>query len=221
MDRPPETPSPDLSQLASDQDRDRAVEVLNQACSDGRLGLEDFSKRLDTALAARTMSDLASLTADLGQPAVPADGGPRGSNWFIAVMASTVRRGRWHLRPSSQAVALMGECVLDLRQAELQNRSNHILAVAVMGSINIIVPEGIDINLSGAAVMGSKELRGGYTRPLPGSPTIHVTCIALMGEVQVRVQPGAEPGDGPDRDSGRTMVANRHSRHRRYYRDQD
>ncbi len=216
MDRPPETPSRDLSPLASDQDRDRAVDVLGQACSDGRLGLEDFSKRLETALAARTTSDLASLTADLGQPAVPAGGGLRGRNWFIAVMSSTVRRGRWHLPPSSQAVAIMGECVLDLRQAELEHRSNHILAVAVMGSIDIIVPEGIDINVSGAAIMGSKELRGGYSQPLPGSPTIHVTCIALMGEVQVRVQPGAQPSDGPDRESGRTL--GRHSRHRRHYR---
>lgn len=208
-----------LSPLATDRDRDRAVEALSQACSDGRLGLEDFSQRLERALAARTLADLSTLTVDLNRPEAPAVARPRGSGWFIAVMASTVRRGHWRLRPSSQAVALMGECVLDLRQAELEERSNHILAVALMGSIQIIVPEGIAVNVSGAAFMGSKDVRGGYSSPLPGSPTLHVTCIALMGEVRVRVKPAAELGPGSDRQPGRGVGD--HSRHHHDDRDQD
>ncbi len=176
--------------LASDRDRDRAVESLSSACSDGRLGLEDFSTRLEMALAARTLTELASITADLGRSELVVEPSRRrrGSSWFISVMGSTVRRGRWLLGSSSQAVAVMGECVLDLRQAEVAGRDSHILAVALMGSISVVVPEGIDVDISGIAIMGSKELRGGVSRPLPGSPTIRVTCFAVMGEVTVRVR---------------------------------
>lgn len=190
------------SPLASDVDRGRAVGLMSDACSDGRLGLEEFSRRVESALSARTLADLSRLTVDINTPpaSLPRSRKPRNAKWFIAVMASTVRRGRWHLRPFSRVVAVMGECVLDLRQVEVETRQSHILAVALMGSIQVIVPEGIDVDLSGAAVMGSKELRGGSTRPLPGSPTVHVTCCALMGEVQVRVKQLKElaAGDGPD-----------------------
>ncbi|MHB1577342.1 MAG: DUF1707 SHOCT-like domain-containing protein [Candidatus Dormibacteria bacterium] len=224
MDSHPGPPTSQVSPLASDQERDLAVEVLSQACSDGRLGLEDFSLRLESALSARTVGELAQLTVDLssgpGALAAPARAG-RGANWFIAVMASTVRRGRWHLRPSSRAVAVMGECVLDLRQVEVEARHSHILAVAVMGSIQVIVPEGIDVDLSGAAVMGSKDLLGGSTRPLPGSPSIHVTCCALMGEVQVRVRAPQETplSDGRDPNLAVASQALRRHRHRRRFRD--
>ncbi|MHB8394035.1 MAG: DUF1707 SHOCT-like domain-containing protein [Candidatus Dormibacteria bacterium] len=194
---PPSDPSP----RASDRDRDRAVDVLSAACADGRLGLEDFSQRLERALSAATLSELASLTTDLSPAALPATSraGFRGSSWFLSVMASTVRRGRWHLSPSAHAVAVMGECVLDLRNVEVEAAQTHILAIALMGSIKIIVPEGIDCDISGLAVMGSKRMRGGAVRPLPGSPTIRVTCLALMGDVNVKVKSSGSDSDDRER----------------------
>lgn len=183
--------------LASDRDRDLAVEQLSGACSDGRLGLEDYSQRLERALAARTISELAVLTSDLGRPVptAPPRGQP-GRSWFVAIMASTSRRGRWILRPSTHALAVMGECVVDLRQAEVESSHSHIMAVAVMGSVRILVPEGIDVDIGGVAIMGTKDLLGGQSQLDPGSPTLRVTCVAIMGEVQVRVQPVRPAVDG-------------------------
>lgn len=191
------TDPPGVQTLASDRDRDLAVDRLSDACSDGRLGLEDFSNRLERALGARTLAELAEIVADLRRPDLQvASSRRRGSSWFVSIMGSTMRRGRWLLGASSQAVAVMGECVLDLRQAEVASRDSHILAVTLMGEITVIVPEGIDVDISGIAIMGSKELRGGDARPLPGSPTIRVTCVAIMGEITVRVKAsGTRTGD--------------------------
>lgn len=225
----PAAPGPQT--LASDRDRDLAVESLSAACSDGRLALDDFSTRLEQALAARTLGELSQVTADLGRsaPGLELSRRGRGSSWFVAIMGSTVRRGRWLLGSSSQAVAVMGECVLDLRQAEVAGRDSHILAVALMGEITVVVPEGIDVDISGIAIMGSKELRGGVSRPLPGSPTIRVTCIALMGEITVQVRSTTPRiGDGPGvplglGGGGVDRWARRHQRRHRYrgYRDDD
>lgn len=212
--------------LASDRDRDLAIEQLSGACSDGRLGLEDYSTRLEQALAARTISELAALTADLGRPVATAPPrGRSGRSWFVAIMASTSRRGRWILRPSTYALAVMGECVIDLRQAEVESFHSHIMALAVMGSVRVLVPDGIDVDIDGVAIMGNKDLRGGQSQLAPGSPTLRVTCVAIMGEVQVRVQtvrPAVEGAiqPGPTRlGSGDKWARRRQRRHDRRRHD--
>ena len=55
---------------ASDADRDRVVERLNVAYSEGRLSKDEHDGRLENALSARTYADLDQLVADL--PATPA-----------------------------------------------------------------------------------------------------------------------------------------------------
>ncbi|MGC1193807.1 MAG: DUF1707 domain-containing protein [Candidatus Dormiibacterota bacterium] len=177
--------------LASDRERDELVERLSAACADGRLDLADFSDRLERALLAKTMADIRDLDGDLGQAVSPPSAARRhsGTSWFVGIMSSAVRKGSWVLQPRSHALAVMGECVLDLRSAEVLANYSHITAVAVMGSVRVIVPEGIDVDVDGLAIMGAKNLRIGSVGPLPGSPTIRVTAFALMGEVSVVTKP--------------------------------
>ena len=54
---------------ASDEDRDRAVEILRVAAGDGRLTAAELDERLGAALTARTSGELAALTADLPEVA--------------------------------------------------------------------------------------------------------------------------------------------------------
>jgi hypothetical protein len=50
---------------ASDSDRDRVVERLNVAYSEGRLSKDEYDDRLENALSARTYADLDQIVADL------------------------------------------------------------------------------------------------------------------------------------------------------------
>jgi hypothetical protein len=54
-----------LRMRASDADRDRVLDVLCTAAVEGRLTPAEFDERLGDALAARTLGELAALTADL------------------------------------------------------------------------------------------------------------------------------------------------------------
>jgi hypothetical protein len=54
---------------ASDADRDAVAARLRDAHAEGRLTPEEFDQRLDATFAARTLGDLAPLTADLPAPA--------------------------------------------------------------------------------------------------------------------------------------------------------
>jgi hypothetical protein len=56
---------PDPSLRAADTDRDAVADRLRTAHAEGRLTVEEFGERLDAAFAARTMGELAGLTADL------------------------------------------------------------------------------------------------------------------------------------------------------------
>lgn len=58
--------------LAGDADRERAVEVLKEAYTEGRLRPEEYDERVGRAYQARTYADLDLLTADIpGPPVTP------------------------------------------------------------------------------------------------------------------------------------------------------
>lgn len=62
--------SPDLR--ASDADRERTADTLRRSAGDGRLETDELDERLTRVYAARTLGELAALTADLpAPPAVP------------------------------------------------------------------------------------------------------------------------------------------------------
>jgi hypothetical protein len=165
----------------SDADREATVAVLRQAGGDGRLTFEELAERVERADAARTATELEALTADL--PAVRPTS-PKEKRWVVAVMGGAERKGRW--RPSTRlnVVAVMGGAAIDLRDAQLDAPEIHITAVTVMGGIDIIVPEGVDVDLSDVALMGGNS--GPKDAPLPaGAPVVRVRAYALMGGVAV------------------------------------
>jgi hypothetical protein len=60
------------SYRASDADRDVAADILCAAAGDGRLTFDELEERLEGALSARTITELAALIADLpGRPCAP------------------------------------------------------------------------------------------------------------------------------------------------------
>jgi Domain of unknown function (DUF1707) len=73
---------------ASDADRDTAVDILCAAAADGRLTMTELDERVGSALTARTLTQLARLTADLiGPRAAAVSPGPApavpGDRWAV------------------------------------------------------------------------------------------------------------------------------------------
>lgn len=174
--------------LLTEAERESALAALREACVDGRLTLEEFSDRADIVLAARTHGDLAPAITDLAtvNPAASQRTPGRASvRRMIAIMGEAKRIGRWRIGSRASAVAVMGACEMDLRAAELQGADIEITAVAVMGEVKIIVPDGVEVDLDGIAVMGGKRVRLADVRFIPGGPLLRVRAYTLMGNVQV------------------------------------
>jgi hypothetical protein len=177
---------------ASDREREDAVSRLRAAAGEGRLTFEELAERTELAYAARTDAELARIAEDLPSTAAPsrraevAEAGDERTDWVLAVMGGSERKGRWRVRNRTQAVALMGGVELDLRQAELPVGDVEITAWAVMGGVDVRVPDGVRVEMGGFALMGANTSRGPAEAPPPGAPTVRVRAYSVMGGVNVR-----------------------------------
>jgi predicted membrane protein len=86
-------------------------------------------------------------------------------------------------------IALMGGCKLDLRRVTISGPLTVIRAYVVMGNVNVIVPEGVEVELDGLAVMGSRSLKLKGAPAQPGAPVVRIEGLVLMGDLTVRDRP--------------------------------
>lgn len=188
LERPEEAGSP-AGTVPNDSERDEALAVLRNHCADGRLTLDEFADRVTAVLQAHTRAELAVQLSDLP---VPSPGPPAESDetsWLIGIMWGCVRRGRWRPGRKVSAFAFWGGCVVDLRGAEINHPVLHISAVAIMGGIEIIVPDGVRVEVDGLPIMGGIDRRIKDVPILPGTPLIKVRAVAFWGGVTVRSKP--------------------------------
>jgi Domain of unknown function (DUF1707)/Cell wall-active antibiotics response 4TMS YvqF len=168
----------------SDAEREAVTTELAQHRAEGRLTLEEFSRRVDLAHAATTGTDLEPLTRDL--PAVgTADAARRPTRWLIAFMGGSRRTGRWRIEGKTRVVAVMGGTELDLRAAEITGPEARISCFAFMGGVSIVVPEGVEVEVTGFSLIGGRDVDVKGERRRPGTPLVRIRAFALMGGISV------------------------------------
>jgi hypothetical protein len=161
--------------------------LLAEAVSDGRLTMEEHAERVQRACTARTLGELADLTADLvvasAQP-VRLDGG----RVISGIFGPARRDGRWVVPESLTVTALGGEVEVDFTQAILQTRHVQLLATVIGGRLRLIVPEGVSVAVTAHMMVGRR--RGGTPPPAASdAPLIEVKGVVLGGEIIVRTPP--------------------------------
>jgi hypothetical protein len=169
---------------ASDADRDRVVTMLGDARADGRLDHAEHDERVQSALEARTLGELTRLTGDLApvsmQP-VRVDGG----RVITGMFGTEVRDGRWVVPDSVTVSAVFAEVVVDFREALLQSRHVVLYVTAIGGRVRLIVPDGVDVVMSGTTVLGRRRGANAATvTPDPDAAVIEVRSFVVGGEIR-------------------------------------
>jgi hypothetical protein len=183
---------------ASDAERRELTALLKQACVDGRLTLDEFGERMDRAIKARTRSELDELVRDLPAPShtnaalvtAPSAAHSRPAvSRTLAILSSADRTGVWRIGQKSRAIAFMGSCKLDLRRATISAPVTVIDVHVLMGNVNVIVPEGVEVELDATPIMGSRSLKLKGKPPEPGAPVVVIRGLVVMGDLTVRDRP--------------------------------
>ena len=101
-------------------------------------------------------------------------------------MGGAKRTGRCRLATETNVVIVMGGADLDLRHAELQGTEVTMNVYSIMGGADLNVPEGVDVDLGGLAIMGGKDHRPGLEPVPPGAPVVRVRAFTVHGRCRRR-----------------------------------
>jgi hypothetical protein len=140
---------PDLR--ASHEDRNRVVDALRVAGGDGRLSAEELDARLESALTARTLGELAGLTTDLPIASAARD---------VLVVEQHggryVRQGRWPVPARIELRTQECRVTFDFTHAVITSNVLRIETDMVHGKLVIVSAPGIVIDTDGLTLTYSK-----------------------------------------------------------------
>ena len=166
--------SDDLPGLrASHQDRDRVVDVLRVAAGDGRLSAEELDARLENAHSARTLGELAELTADLPS-------GPAAKEVLVIEQHGSkyVLDGRWQVPTRIELRTQLCRVTLDFTHAVITSRALRIDTDMVHGRLFIVCPPGALIDTSGLSLTYSElKLR---SKDAAADPSLHIELAGRL-----------------------------------------
>ena len=169
---------PDLR--ASHADRDRVVDALRVAGGDGRLSAEELDTRLESALSARTLGELAELTADLAiAPAA------KGKDVLVVEQhgGRYVREGRWPVPARIELRTQECRVTLDFTHAVITSNVLRIETDMVHGKLFIVSSPGIVIDTDGLNLTYSKLKL--HSKNAAADPRLRIELIGKLLHAKV------------------------------------
>jgi hypothetical protein len=206
------------------------IDELVEHFANDVLDVDEFERRVDRAHAATTSAELEELLNDLPRSASPpvlhesatpaagreysvaSPGHVKDSEFVLAILGGSSRRGHWRPARKNYALAIMGGTELDFREAVLPPGVTEVQVWTMWGGVEIIVPPGVNVESHGIALLGGFDHAGTAPGVLdPTAPTIRVTGVALMAGVEISVR---HPGE-TSRDARRRRRIERREQRRR------
>jgi class 3 adenylate cyclase len=172
---------------ASHADRERAVQALNTAATDGRLTADEHDQRVEAALTARTLDDLEPLVADL-TTSTAAD-----VQDLVRIrlgIGSAKREGPWVVPRRLQLNVGSGTVLLDFRHAVIAVPDLDIHVRIGSGDLKLITRPGIMVDAD------EVDLGSGSVKVIPSAEPdvpveLRVKVTGWMGSGTVSAQPAS------------------------------
>lgn len=198
--------------------RDVTIDALMEHFANDVMEIDEFERRVEAAHAARTSEELRALLHDLpgnanlptlaGRETLPDEAripsyqvttasNVKETEFILAMMGGGSRGGRWRPARKNTVVTIMGGAELDFREAVLGPGVTEVQVFALFGGTEIIVPPGMNVEVSGLAIMGGFDHQTDESvHHDPGAPTLRITGVACMGGVDVNTRyPGESTRD--------------------------
>jgi hypothetical protein len=160
-------------------DRERALELLQQAYAEGRLDPGELERRIERALTAVSAAELEPIIADLPAP-------EEEEARLTSTAGPIVRTGDWLVPRRLQITSEYGKVRLDLSRAHIPYPRVDIDLRLTYGSATIILPAGGGANVDGVHTVWGRATSKAPGRPQPGAPYVRVTGELTYGSLTVR-----------------------------------
>ena len=72
--------------------------------------------------------------------------------------ASKLGKGPWRPGKKVTAIAIMGGCEIDFREAELEDGVTEVKAISILGDVNVVAKPDLPVNMSGISILGSRNM---------------------------------------------------------------
>ena len=175
---------------ASDAEREDVVTALRDHAAEGRLTTDELEERTAAAYAATTRGELVALRRDLPESGLPARRTSEPALEVVdeqisAFLSSTEQGGHWLVPERLEVKAVLGDCKVDLRRAEIPGEVTIDVKVR-LGDATIYVPPDARVQLTGRCILGDRKVRGQSDGPT-GGPLIRVRADVILGDLKVDV----------------------------------
>ena len=203
----PDDPAAARHLRVSDAEREHVVGLLQRATGAGLLDLDEFTHRVDTALAARTRAELNVVLLDLpglahperpAQVPVPARPPTHAPARAVAsdtgagdeirsMLSSVTRRGAWDVPAHLVVRATLGSAELDFTDAHIPHEVVEIELDVVGGSVELRLPAAARVEHGAVqATLSSVENHVRSRSDVPSGPVFRLTGSVRAGSVEIR-----------------------------------
>ena len=169
---------------ASHADRDQTVEILRDAAGDGQLTASELDERVEAALAARTRSELAELTADLRVEV------NRPAKELVKIdqrFSDVSRTGRWTIPQRMQIKATAGNVKLDFTEAVITRDTLHLeIDLGIGADLLLITRPGVMVETDDLTMRGGDVKIQDAADQVPVALTVVVSGRVRGGNVVAR-----------------------------------
>jgi len=166
------------------EDKQRATEFVKQLYAAGGIDEVHFEVGIARVLGATTEAELVDVVRSLPQPVTFTEADRR-LDRPLEIHSGLGRlrlAGRWQLAAETHVSADIGSVKLDLTGAEFDDHVIDLHVYTGCGTITIIVPRGVDVQII--------RHRGGVSSrvepPVPGFPRIRLDVTTNIGSVRIR-----------------------------------
>jgi hypothetical protein len=178
--------------------RDRVVKLLSEAFANDRLSVDELDRRLALVYRAQSLPELDVLLDDPLAPGmslaeqlrvVASDAVVPDRGVAAAIMGAFEAKGGWLVPRELKVWAVAGGGELDLREARFAPGLTRIDVVAFMGGVDLQLPPGVRVEITGAGFLGGFQHETGEPVEDPYAPVVRVSGLAFAGAVDVKSLP--------------------------------
>ena len=185
-----------VTRLIGAEEREASVKLLTAAFANDAIAVDEFERRVAEVYRVLDAKALQAITHDL--PAAPEPGtvparvdgstsvARRTAQKFKSVLSSIDRRVDGPMPERLELRSFIGSIELDLRRADFPPGVTEIDVRAVLGNIEIELPEHVRVEDEGRALIGNFSVRGrSRSRDGEPMPVVRITGRSVFANVEV------------------------------------